>query len=272
MTHRTVFLKLSGEQLSGDSKCGIDSQAVCRVAAELAIANTVARESDIHGMVFKTGGGNLFRGRNSLESRSGDSIGRLATVMNTIAISEELENQCVPNVMLLAPTMRIEDSHAFHEFKPYSVELMEQSFRNGLVVLSAAGMGENNRTSDYSIASMAGQYNQYCQQGDVADLDTTILKGTQVDAVYEEDPHINPKARAYRVLSAHTIRDNPDTLGVIDTSTPDQLINYGLSMLVYDGAITAASVLRELSADRDLVDQTVGTLIVPYDTEPVFYG
>src|SRR3546814_17573875 len=85
-----ILLKLSGEVLMGSSQFGIDPETVDRIAGEIGAAKEAG-----HELCMVVGGGNIFRGlaaaAKGFDRPSADYMGMLATVMNALAVQNELE-------------------------------------------------------------------------------------------------------------------------------------------------------------------------------------
>lgn len=180
--YRRVLLKLSGEALMGDREYGIDPAMTERIASE--IANVHATGVQVCVVV---GGGNIFRGLSSsargMERATADYMGMLATVMNSLAMQNACEKLGVPTRVLSAIPMAT-------VCEPYIRRRAVRHLEKGRVVLFAAGTGNPFFTTDTAAALRASEMN--CD---------ALLKGTQVDGVYDADPRGNPDARRYEQLS-----------------------------------------------------------------------
>ena len=90
--YQRVLLKLSGEALMGDLDYGIEPEVIQRIAAEVAAVSKLGIE-----VAIVIGGGNIFRGaglaRAGMDRVTGDHMGMLATVINSLAMQEALEKQ-----------------------------------------------------------------------------------------------------------------------------------------------------------------------------------
>ncbi|MDA5193768.1 UMP kinase [Govanella unica] len=176
-----VLLKLSGEALMGRQSYGIDQDVVNRIADEV----KAVREDGIE-VCLVVGGGNIFRGvsgvASGIDRSSADHMGMLATVMNAIAIQAALEKIDVDTRVLSAIPMT-------SVCEPYIRRRAIRHMEKGRVVLFAAGTGNPFFTTDTAAALRAAEMN--CD---------ALLKGTQVDGVYSEDPKKNPNAIRYDKL------------------------------------------------------------------------
>ncbi|EKF43761.1 UMP kinase [Nitratireductor indicus] len=194
---RRVVLKASGEALMGEQGFGIDVSVVDRIAADIAEARKFGVEV---GVVI--GGGNIFRGV-AVASKGGDRVtgdhmGMLATVINSLALRTSLTKLGVDAVVLSAIAMpELCESFSQRQAMAY--------MNAGKVVIFAGGTGNPFFTTDSAAALRAAEIG--------ADA---LFKGTQVDGVYTADPRREPDAKRYeRVSHAQVIRDN---LAIMDTA------------------------------------------------------
>jgi len=178
---KRVLLKVSGEALMGDKTYGIDLETADGIALE--IADAVARDVQTCLVI---GGGNIFRGLSAaakgMERASADYMGMLATVMNALAMQNALENRGVETRVLSAIPM---DTIC----EPYIRRRAMRHMEKGRVVIFAGGTGNPFFTTDTAAALRAAEMG--CD---------ALLKGTQVDGVYEADPKLDPDARRFEAL------------------------------------------------------------------------
>jgi uridylate kinase len=170
-----ILLKLSGEALAGDEKTGINPAVVARIALEIA---EVHRTGVQIAMVI--GGGNIFRGATGkalgMDQATGDSMGMLATVINSLAVQDALEKNGVPTRVMTAIEMR-----SFAE--PYIRRRAIRHLEKGRAVIIAAGTGNPFFTTDTAAGLRAIEVGAQ-----------VLLKATRVDGVYDSDPEKNPGA------------------------------------------------------------------------------
>ncbi len=195
--YNRVLLKLSGEALMGEQDYGIDVAFTDRIAKEIAAAHGQGLEI---GLVI--GGGNIFRGLSAsaggIERSTADHMGMLATVMNALAMQSALERQGIATrVMSAIPMTTV--------CEPYIRRRAVRHMEKGRVVIFAAGSGNPYFTTDTAAALRAAEMN--CE---------ALLKGTQVDGVYDSDPKSNPKAKRYESLTYQKVLT--DDLKVMDAS------------------------------------------------------
>lgn len=182
MKYKRVLLKLSGESLMGQSSYGIDPGKLQVYALEI---SEVYRKGIQLAIVI--GGGNIFRGlKGSLQGfdrQTGDYMGMLATVINSLALQTALEGQGVRVKLMSA--LKIEGlAEKTNGLK--AIKYME----SGYLVLLSGGTGNPYFTTDTASALRAVEIK--------ADA---MLKGTRVDGVYNDDPEKNPAAKKYERLT-----------------------------------------------------------------------
>ncbi len=181
-----VLLKISGEALMGSQAFGIDIETVERISADVADAVRGGTQ-----MCLVIGGGNIFRGlagaAKGIERATADYMGMLATVMNALAVQAVLERMGIPTRVQSAIPM---DSVC----EPYIRRRAIRHMEKGRVVIFAAGTGNPFFTTDTAAALRAVEMN--CQ---------AMLKGTQVDGVYSDDPKKVASAERYESLSYHDV-------------------------------------------------------------------
>lgn len=180
--YKRVLLKLSGEALLGKKVYGIDPDFLQYLALEIKSIKDLGTEI---GIVI--GAGNIFRGI-SLSSRgtdrvSGDYMGMLATVMNSLALQDALEKIGIfTRVMSAIHIDRVAESY----IRRRAIRHLEK----GRIVIFAAGTGNPFFTTDTASALRASE-----MQAEI------ILKGTRVDGVYTSDPLVNSKAKKFKRIS-----------------------------------------------------------------------
>src|ERR1700690_919063 len=195
LKYSCVLLKVSGEALMGERDYGLDPVVVARIADEIGSVHAVGV-----GVCVVIGGGNIFRGVSGaavgMERASGDYMGMLATVINSLAMQNELERRGVPTRVQSAISMQ-------SVCEPYIRRRAVRHLEKGRVVIFGAGTGNPFFTTDTAAALRASEMG--------CDL---LLKGTKVDGVYSADPLVDQTARFHPTLSYDDILTR--NLGVMD--------------------------------------------------------
>jgi uridylate kinase len=230
---RRILLKLSGEALMGEGDFGIDPQVMARVAGE--IAALVARGVQI-GLVI--GGGNIFRGAGlaggGFDRVTGDQIGMLATVMNSLAMQDAVQKLGVDARTLSA--FRI-DQVCEHYSRNAAVRHLEA----GRVVLLSGGTGNPYFTTDSAASLRAIEIG--------ADV---MIKATKVDGVYSADPVRHPEAEFYPSLSYDRVLR--EGLAVMDATAVVLCKENGMPLRVMN-------INSEGALQRVVSGEPVGTLV-----------
>lgn len=180
---RRVLLKVSGEALAGDQAQNIDPKITMSIAREVASVTRLGIE-----VAIVVGGGNIFRGASwagssGLDRSSADYIGMLATVMNAIFLQATMESIGIPT--------RVQTAFRMSEVaEPYIRRRAVRHLEKGRVVIFAAGTGNPFFTTDTAAALRSAEINA-----------EVVLKATNVDGVYDDDPKCNPNARLLHTLT-----------------------------------------------------------------------
>lgn len=233
MKYKRVLLKLSGEALMGNQQYGIDPQRLDDYAEE--IANAVREGAQIAIVI---GGGNIFRGlqgaSKGIDRVQGDSMGMLATVINSIAIQSTLQAKGIKTVLLSGLYI---DKIAETMSGPKAIEYLE----NGYVVVIGGGTGNPYFTTDTGSALRAIEIK--------ADI---ILKGTRVDGIYTADPEKDPSATKYESITYDEAYNR--NLKVMDLTAFTMCKENNMPMLVFD-MNTKGNLTKVLSGEN------IGTLV-----------
>lgn len=181
-TYQRILLKLSGEALMGDGDYGIDPAVISRVSGEIKALIDIGIEV---GVVI--GGGNIFRGaglaQNGIDRVTGDHMGMLATLMNSLAMQDALEQDGMQ--------ARVMSALSINEVcEDYIRRRAVRHLEKGRVVIFAAGTGNPFFTTDSAASLRAIEIG--------ADI---MLKATKVDGVYSADPVKDPDATLYESLT-----------------------------------------------------------------------
>jgi uridylate kinase len=231
--YKRILLKLGGEALAGQGGFGISPHMSEEVAAKV-------RAVKEHGVevAIVLGGGNLWRGKDGLEHgmdrSTADHMGMIATVMNALALRDALER--------LNITTRVQtaiDMHAVAE--PYIRGRAIRHLEKGRVVIIGGGTGNPYFTTDTAGALRAMEVG--------ADV---LIKATKVDAVYAEDPRINPQAQRFehlKYLDAINMR-----VGVMDSTAITLCMDNDLPIIIID-------LWQPNSLERAVMGEAIGTII-----------
>ncbi len=173
--YRRILLKLSGEALMGSQSFGIDGKIVEAIAAEIADVHSLGVE-----IAIVIGGGNIFRGLTAsgkgMDRVTGDHMGMLATIINSLALQDALEKIGVVTRVLSAIEIRAVS-------EPFIRRRAMRHLEKGRIVIFAGGTGNPYFTTDSAAALRAMEMK--------AEL---LLKATRVDGVYTADPEKDPSA------------------------------------------------------------------------------
>jgi uridylate kinase len=195
--YQRILLKLSGEALLGQEDYGIDPAVIHRIAVEI---RDVTRQGIQVAVVI--GGGNIFRGaglaRSGIDRVTGDHMGMLATVMNSLALQDSLER--------IAIDARVMSAVSVHDVcEDYIRRRAIRHLEKGRVVICAGGTGNPFFTTDTAAALRAIEIG--------ADI---LLKATKVDGIYASDPVSNPDAERFYRLGYDQVIESK--LGVMDAN------------------------------------------------------
>lgn len=217
--YKRILLKISGESLSGPGGQGLDNPTLHRLGDTICHLSRLGVE-----VAVVVGGGNFWRGRTSdgMDRVTADHIGMLATAMNSLALSDALEQAGAVTRVLSAIEMR-----QFAE--PYIRKRAIRHLEKGRIVIFACGTGNPFFSTDTAAALRASEIE--------ADI---MFKATMVDGVYDRDPRKYPDAKRYTHVSHDEIlqnslevmdataaalcRDNKLAIAVFSIEDPDNII------------------------------------------------
>jgi uridylate kinase len=233
LKYKRVLLKLSGESLMGKKGFGIDPDILDFFGTEIKQAHDAGAEI---GLVI--GGGNIFRGLNAhtqgIDRVTGDQMGMLATMINSLALQNACEQKGVFTRLMSAIQM--------HEIaEPYIRRRAIRHLEKGRVVIFGAGTGHPYFSTDTAASLRAVEI-----QADA------IMKGTRVDGVYDADPEKNPNAQKFENISYIDVINN--NLRVMDLTAVSLCKENNLPMIVFN-MDKPGNLLSVLKGDN------VGTLI-----------
>lgn len=180
LKYKRVLIKLSGEALAGQNKTGINDEVVLNITSKI---KEIADMGVEVGIVV--GGGNFWRGRTSekMDRVTADHMGMLATLMNSLALSDALEQHGAVTRVMSAVDVR-------QMAEPYIRKRAVRHLEKGRIVIFACGTGNPYFSTDTGAALRATEIG--------ADV---FMKATMVDGVYDKDPKVYPDAVKYEHVS-----------------------------------------------------------------------
>ncbi len=230
---KRVLLKLSGESLMGEKGFGISSEVLDFFAEEIRKVHSIGVQL---GIVI--GGGNIYRGLSAssqgIDRATGDQMGMLATMINSLALQNALEKKGIFTRLMSA--LKMEEIA-----EPYIRRRAIRHLEKGRVVIFGAGTGHPYFSTDTAASLRAVEIN--------ADV---ILKGTRVNGVYDSDPEKNPKAIMFENISYLDILKN--NLKVMDLTAVSLCQENNLPMMVFNMDIPD-NLLRLVTGE------SIGTII-----------
>ncbi len=230
--YKRVLLKVSGEVLAGDKKHGFDFDTVNSVCAAVKEMADLGTE-----IAIVVGGGNFWRGRSSgdMDRTRADHIGMLATVMNSLALADSLEQ--------LGVIVRVQTAIEMNKIaEPYISHRAKRHLEKGRVVIFGCGTGNPFFSTDTAAALRAAEID--------ADI---IFKATNVDGVYDKDPNRFDDAIKYDVITHQDILSKG--LAVMDSTAASLCRDNKIPLLVFN-------LQQPENMVKAVKGETVGTLVV----------
>ena len=178
--YKRVLLKLSGEALAGDNRFGLNHEVIAPVVDQIVEIHKLGVDV---GLVI--GGGNFWRGRQgtNMDRTTADHMGMLATVMNSLAMMDAIEQRGVPVRVQTALDM-------VSLAEPFILRKALRHFEQGRVVIFACGTGNPYFTTDTAAALRAAEIGA-----------EVLLLAKNVDGIYDSDPKLNPNAKKLETVS-----------------------------------------------------------------------
>lgn len=239
LLYKRVLLKLSGEALMGDDSFGINQDVLQRIVGEIKQIVDAGIE-----LAIVVGGGNIFRGVSSsakgMDRANADYMGMLATVMNSMALQDALENNNVS--ARIQSALQVQPA-----VESYVRGRAIGHLQKGRVVIFAAGTGNPFFTTD-TAASLRG-----------LEIDAdVVIKATKVDGVYDKDPVKYADAKRYTSLTYDEVLEK--RLAVMDAAAIAICRDNGMPLRVF-------SINENGSLMRAMTDESEGTLVIPGDNK-----
>jgi len=212
----------------GDRQFGIDSAMLDFVAGEIASV----RQLDVELSVV-VGGGNIYRGlaaaERGVDRVTGDYMGMLATVINSMALQDCLEQNKIDTRVMTAFNME-----AIAE--PYIRRRAIRHLEKGRVIILAAGTGNPYFTTDTAAALRAMEIEA-----------EVLLKATKVDGVYDSDPVTNPDAKRFDTISYGDVLSKG--LKVMDSTATALCMDNNIPIIVFDLHVKS-NIRRVIEGER----------------------
>ena len=231
--YKRVLLKISGEALAGAKGYGVDHETVHTVAKQIKEALETGAE-----ICLVIGGGNIWRGLagygHGMDRATADYMGMLATVINSLAMQDALEQLGVETRVQTAIEMKA-------VAEPYIRRRAERHLEKGRIVIFAAGTGSPYFSTDTTAALRAAEMH--------ADV---ILMAKQVSGVYDSDPRKNPEAKLFETLSYLDVVNK--SLGVMDGTAATMCKDNGIPIIVFD-------LTKEGNILKAVMGENIGTII-----------
>ena len=228
-----ILLKLSGEALGGESGVGISAEAVQSMAQQI----REVRELGVQ-VVVVVGGGNIFRGltgsKRGIERATGDYMGMLATIINSLALQDALEKLGCPTRVQSAIAMA---QIAEQFIRRRAVRHLEKD----RVVIFGGGTGNPYFSTDTAAALRANEIGA-----------EVILKATKVDGIYDSDPKKNPKARRFAQITYLDALQR--RLEVMDSTAFSLCMDNKMPIIVFD-------FFKAHNLKRVVLGEKIGTLV-----------
>lgn len=231
--YRRILLKLSGEALGDESGRGINPEAVRDMAQQIREVGELGVQ-----VVVVIGGGNIFRGiagsERGVERATGDYMGMLATVINSLALQDALEKEGVATRVQTAITM-------VQVAEPFIRRRAVRHLEKRRVVIFGAGTGNPYFSTDTAAALRA---NEMCAE--------VILKATKVDGIYDKDPKKHSTAKRYPQISY--LEALQKQLKVMDSTAFSLCMDNKMPIIVFD-------FFKPHNLKRVVLGEKVGTLV-----------
>ena len=232
--YNRMLLKLSGEALMGEQEFGIESEAIATYAKQIKEVYDMGIE-----LAIVIGGGNIFRGLSGsdqgVDRVTGDHMGMLATVINSLALQNAIEKLGVPTRVQTAIDMpKIAE--------PFIKRRAIRHLEKGRVVIFGAGTGNPYFTTDTAVALRAIEID--------ADV---VVKATKVDGIYDKDPKKFADAVKYDVVTYDECLSK--NLRVMDQTAISLCRENNLPILVFN-------LLEEGNLKKVITGETIGTKVV----------
>ena len=231
--YRRILLKISGEALGGENGLGICPEALRSMADQIKEVRALGVE-----VLVVVGGGNIFRGlpgsQKGIERATGDYMGMLATIINSLALQDALEKAGIPTRVQSAITVA-------QVAEPFIRRRAIRHMEKGRVVIFAGGTGNPFFSTDTAAALRGTEVGA-----------EVLLKATKVDGIYDCDPKKNARATRYaRITYMDALRQQ---LKVMDAAAFSLCMENHMPIVVFD-------FFKPHNLKRVVLGEEVGTLV-----------
>ena len=228
-----ILLKLSGEALGGAGGYSINPVAVHDMAEQIREVRDLGVQ-----VVIVLGGGNILRGlagsEKGIERATGDYMGMLATIINSLALQDALEK--------LGVATRVQTAIAMSQVaEPFIRRRAERHLEKGRVVIFGGGTGNPFFSTDTAAALRANEIGA-----------EVVLKATKVDGIYDCDPKKNPQATRYSQITYFEALQK--RLEVMDSTAFSLCMDNKMPIIVFD-------LFKPHNLKRVVLGEKVGTLV-----------
>ena len=231
--YQRILLKVTGEIFAGPQNFGIDGKTVKAFAQEIKEVKEMGCE-----LAMVVGGGNIFRGAVAseigMDRASADTMGMLATVINSLALQDALEHLGVSTRVLSAIEMR-------QVAEPYIRRRATRHLEKGRVVIFAGGTGNPYFTTDTTASLRAMEIGAQ-----------VILKATKVDGVFDADPLKFAGATKFEELTYIEVLNRE--LKVMDSTAISLCMDNNLPIIVFN-------LMEKGNIKRVVSGEAIGTLV-----------
>ncbi|MEH7122826.1 UMP kinase [Bacillus sp. JJ1532] len=232
--YKRVVLKLSGEALAGEQGFGINPAVIKSVAAQVRDLAQLGVE-----VAVVVGGGNIWRGKigeeMGMDRANADYMGMLATVMNSLALQDSLEQ--------LGVETRVQTSIEMRQVaEPYIRRRAIRHLEKKRVVIFAAGTGNPYFSTDTTAALRAAEI----------EAEVILMAKNNVDGVYSADPRIDSNAKKYEELSYLDVLK--EGLAVMDSTASSLCMDNDIPLIVF-------SIMEQGNINRAVMGETIGTIV-----------
>jgi uridylate kinase len=232
--YKRVVLKLSGEALAGEQGFGINPSVIKSIATQVKELAELGVE-----VAVVVGGGNIWRGKigeeMGMDRANADYMGMLATVMNSLALQDSLEQ--------LGIETRVQTSIEMRQVaEPYIRRRAIRHLEKKRVVIFAAGTGNPYFSTDTTAALRAAEI----------EAEVILMAKNNVDGVYSADPRIDKNAKKYDELSYLDVLK--EGLAVMDSTASSLCMDNDIPLIVF-------SIMEKGNIERAVLGEKIGTFV-----------